>query len=317
MLYKPFLYICLLFTAIILIEFIIYNIFISGIIYIWIMRFWAYLSYIILASASPIINAVCNSTHLYNAVWLSGAAYCAPANYSTMELSGPATGFIYKKSISDSTTDLQGYIGILPSAAAIYVVLRGSSSVLNWVSDFEVRLVPYTTYLTDCNCSVHNGFYKSALGVRDQTIDAVSALLSEYPTYNVIMTGHSYGSSCALLLAMELARADIDSAVYSYGQPRVGDARFAAFMPQIIGEYYRVVHDRDIVPHVPPMLGFGYLHSPIEIFENSSGVLTQCSGSVGEDPVCSAQYRILETDGADHSYYLRHYMACNTSTVSP
>ena len=116
-----------------------------------------------------------DSAQLNNGVWLSGAAYCGKDGYQTMVLDGPAKGFIYKETLYDLKTDLQGYIGVLPSTKSIYVVLRGSSSVMNWLDDFEVMQVSYTTF-PECNCKVHYGFYRSALGVSNKAVSVVKSL---------------------------------------------------------------------------------------------------------------------------------------------
>ena len=327
--YKYYAGIYLAFVSVMVIELIIYytfisiyNTYISSIIYNYTMRFRAWFAALLLlllppgSSDDPIKNTsitvsttVYNSAHLYNGVLLSAAAYCGKDRYMNMSLNMSITGFVVSDVIYDPKTDLQGYVGFLPSAESIYVAFRGSSSILNWIDDFEVRLVPYTT-APECNCTVHSGFYRSALGVRNKTIDAVSRLLTQYPAYSVIMTGHSYGASVTQMLAMELARAGIKPAIYNYGQPRTGDARYAAYVPTIISEYYRTTHDRDIVPHVPPTVVLGYLHSTREIFERVDGNLTLCSATTGEDPECADQYSIEQTNGTDHSYYLGHYMSC-------
>ena len=253
-------------------------------------------------------------TQLNTGVWLSGAAYCGKDNYKTMVLSGPAVGFIYKDTLYDIKTDLQGYIGTLPSTKSIYVAIRGSSSVMNWLSDFEVKQIPYTTY-PECNCKVHNGFYNAALSVKNKTIDTVKVLKKLYPTYSVVVTGHSYGAACGQLLAMELEKEGIQSKVYDYGQPRVGNPKYAGFVNTIINEHWRTTHDKDVVPHVPPIKGFDYFHSCREIFEDINGKLTECSEANCEDPKCSDQYNTYETNGDDHSYYLGHHLSCEESTT--
>lgn len=255
-----------------------------------------------------------DSTQLTTGVWLSGAAYCGKEKYNTMKLGGPASGFIYKDTLYDIKTDLQGYTGILPSTKSIYVVLRGSSSIMNWLADFEVRLVPYTTF-PDCDCEVHNGFYKSALGVTNKTINSVKILKKLYPTYSVIVTGHSYGASVGQLLAMELIKQGINVKLYDYGQPRVGDSKYADFVNTHISEYWRTTHNKDIVPHVPPIEGFGYLHSCREVFEDINGILNVCSEVDCEDPKCADQYKLTETNGDDHGYYLGHRVSCEESTI--
>lgn len=254
---------------------------------------------------------------LNTAVWLSGAAYCGKEKYNTMQLSGPAKGFIYKDTLYDVKSDLQGYIGTLATTKSIYVVLRGSSSTMNWLDDFEVKQVPYTSY-PECNCNVHNGFYHSALGVTSKTIQIVNSLKKKYPTYSVVVTGHSYGASCGQLLAMELEKAGIQTSLYNYGQPRVGDKKYASFVDTVIPtySYYRVTHNKDIVPHVPPIDGFGYYHSCTEVFEDANGKLTTCSEINCEDPKCADQYSLMETNTEDHSYYLGHPMTCENSTTT-
>ena len=91
-----------------------------------------------------------------------------------------ATGKDNERLLYDFKTDLQGFIGYLPLYKTIYVSLRGSSSKLNWMDDFEVKLVPYITY-PDCNCKVHNGFYRSALGILNETIHTISILNKRFP----------------------------------------------------------------------------------------------------------------------------------------
>jgi len=251
---------------------------------------------------------------LNTSVWLSGAAYCSKDEYKSMKLSGPAFGFVYKDTLYHVKTDLQGYIGTLATTKSIYIVLRGSSSTMNWLDDFEVKQVSYDTY-TECNCKVHNGFYRSALGVSNKSIETVKILKKLYPTYSVIVTGHSYGASTGQLIAMELERNGIETKIYNYGQPRVGDAKYASFADTIISEYWRATHNKDTVPHVPPTEGFGYYHSCREIFEDITGKLTQCSATNCEDPKCADQYSLVQTNTDDHSYYLGHKVSCLDSTV--
>ena len=247
--------------------------------------------------------------------YLSGAAYCGKENYATMILDGPAKGFIYQTTLYDVKTDLQGYIGYLKSKKSIYVALRGSSSALNWLDDVEIRLVDYTTWPT-CGCKVHRGFYKSAQGVTNKTIEIVNILKKRFPTYSVVMTGHSYGASTVQLLSMELEKSGINVEIYNYGQPRVGDAKYAGFVNTVISEYWRFTHNKDMVPHVPPITGLGYLHSCREVFEDENGELHLCSEAEGEDPMCSGQYSITETNVDDHDYYLGRRIDCDNSVIS-
>lgn len=255
-----------------------------------------------------------DSTQLLNGVWLSGAAYCGKDNYKTMKVGGPATGFVYHDTLHDSKTDIQGYTGILSSSKTIYVVLRGSSSLMNWLDDFEVRQVSYNSY-PECKCKVHNGFYRSSMGITNKTLDSVNTLRKKYPSYSVVVTGHSYGAAVGQLLAMELEKSGVIVELYNYGQPRVGDDKYADFVNTKIKDLWRTTHNKDIVPHVPPMDVFGYKHSCREIFEDSAGKLTVCSEVDCEDPKCSDQFKLYQTNGDDHTYYLKHAVSCEASVI--
>lgn len=246
-------------------------------------------------------------------VWLSAASYCDKKDYGVMKLAGPAKGFLVKDIIHDTKTDLQGYIGVLPSSKTIYVVFRGSSSIRNWIEDAEFKKIAYNTFPA-CACSVHDGFYKSALAVIDQVIPSVKSLLREY-NYNIIVTGHSYGAAVAQLISMELLARNIESNVYNFGQPRIGDVAYASFVNERLKELWRVVHNHDIVPHVPPIKVFDYYHSCREVFENEKGDIKLCSANECEDIDCSQQFKLKDTSAKDHDVYLGHIMDCDKSIL--
>lgn len=270
---------------------------------------------LILFLSNIIYGNLYNNDDIINGVWLSGAAYCSKEKYKTMKLSGPVNDFIYKETIYDVKTDLQGYLGILPSTKSIYIALRGSSSLLNWIDDFEIKKVKYTTY-PKCNCYVHKGFYNSALNIKNLTINYLEFYKKLYPYYSISITGHSYGASVAQLLSMELQKEGFNVSLYNYGQPRVGDIKYAYFVNTIINDYWRVTHYKDIVPHIPPYKGFDFYHSCTEIFEDINGKLNVCSEIDCEDMSCSNQFKIYETTWQDHSLYLNHTLSCQNSIIS-
>lgn len=243
-------------------------------------------------------------------VWLSAASYCGKDNYSSMILNGPAIGFVMKYIIDDPKTDLQGYVGLLPSSQKIFVVFRGSSSTRNWIEDFKVAKTNYTSY-PYCNCYVHAGFYESTMNIVDDTMKAVITLRRQYK-YDVISTGHSYGAAVCLLFSIELILNDIPNSVYNFGQPRVGNIDFAFYVNSMQKNLWRFTHNRDIVPHLPPVKGFDYYHSCQEVFENEKGYLTMCIQC--EDENCADQYDLADTNTEDHSVYLGHTMNCESST---
>lgn len=243
---------------------------------------------------------------------LSGAAYCGKENYDTMKIYEPASEFQVKKIIYDAKSDLQGFIGYISNRQTIYVVFRGSSSGLNWIEDLEIKKVPYTTF-TECNCEIHKGFYNSALDVKDTVISSVREMKQTLRYDTIIITGHSYAGAVSQIIGMEFINIGISCQVYNFGQPRVGDNKYAAFVNQKLSKYWRFTHNKDIVPHVPPMTGLDYVHSCGEIYENEKGDLRTCSMTNCEDPICADQYSLKETNGDDHEIYLQHSLHCEAN----
>lgn len=62
-------------------------------------------------------------------------------NFSTL---GPDTAdFVVTDVIYNPLKDTEGYVGYLPSDQSIYVVFRGSSSILNWVTNLNTDKSAY------------------------------------------------------------------------------------------------------------------------------------------------------------------------------
>lgn len=266
-----------------------------------------------------------NSTQAQIGVFLSGAAYCGKDKYLSMNLTGPAKNFIVSSVLHDKSSDLEGFIGYLDSTKSIHVVFRGSSSILNWLDDLQIRQVDYISF-PECKCKVHNGFYKATLNLKDETIKHVKLLQKKRHGYKVFVNGHSLGFGIGDLMSMELFKENIFVEAYGYGKPRVGNFQYSQFFNSKIIEHYRHTNNKDIVPHLPPISGLGYYHSCQEIFEDFTGSIVHCSDtntntntdnyySICEDEKCGNQYSLTQTNIDDHLYYLSHKVDCENSII--
>jgi hypothetical protein len=92
----------------------------------------------ITGAAAAVNTKAYNTQQAQNSLWLSEYAYCGHSLYEQVTWGGAATGFQLSYIIFDSSNDTNGYIGYLPSDDSIYVVYRGSETILNWITDLNV-----------------------------------------------------------------------------------------------------------------------------------------------------------------------------------
>lgn len=94
---------------------------------------------------------------------------------------------------------------------------------------------------------VHVGFRDEVLKLEQQILKWVD----KHKEKTVYCCGHSLGGAMATLFTGR--HEDIVNKIFTYGSPRVGSGQFVA---KLITPHYRVVNNNDIVPSVPPAIGF-------------------------------------------------------------
>lgn len=182
--------------------------------------------------------------------------------------------------LGDAGTDT--HCLIIERADEIIIAFRGTKSIRNWIEDGHVtRGFDRNLLLEDTDgsrCEVHGGF----LCDFESLIPAISAKLHGPLVVRrpIFLTGHSLGGALAILCALELVRQKFFVAqVYTFGQPRVGNAAFKALyeatpigQQETLGsQTYRIVYQEDVVPRVPHVPAWHdlYRHAGTEIFVSS------------------------------------------------
>ena len=122
----------------------------------------------------------------------------------------------------------------------------------------------------------------------------------------------------AQLTGMWLVRAGINvDNMINFGSPRIGDEDYAAFSYKTWPNQWRMTHNADIVPAVPPMyFPFNFYHVANEVYEDKNGDYKICDGS-GEDPTCNDSHSMYSV--TDHLVYMDQCMSnlcgnCQTSS---
>ena len=120
----------------------------------------------------------------------------------------------------------------------------------------------------------HEGFLRAFQSMEGQVLKAWAKV--DQPLY---LTGHSLGGALAVVAAMNIRDTDWVAACYTYGAPRVCDLATVIKFYKI--PVYRMVHQDDIVPCLPPpFMSRGYvqigdvrfINDQNEEIEGSAGV---------------------------------------------
>lgn len=176
------------------------------------------------------------------------------------------------------------------------------------MNNLDWKLVRYDKCKT---CRVQRDFHVAEQSVIKDIINHVQALKIKFPSYAVIVTGHSLGAALATLTALDFVSSQITPVrLFTFGSPRIGNAAFANYSSSMILDRYRHTHHRDVVPHVPMRELFTHLSG--EWYEDDAGHLHACTGH--EDPHCSYQWS--ETAIDDHMRYLGLQMGCDGEVSS-
>jgi triacylglycerol lipase len=200
----------------------------------------------------------------------------------------------------------------------ISVAFRGSQSPEDFIHDGECWFSKTGKRRNAFTAMVHHGFLFDFESISKDLLATMARLLLPHPRKKIVITGHSLGGALAILFARACCWESWNVAgVYTFGQPRVGNATFVsayenmrAGFPRTLGAVtYRVVNENDIVPRVPLALG-GYRHGGEEKFLCApNGVLTNPHWweTMGSDLAGFSRALLKRTDVLVGDHYLNSY----------
>ncbi|KAI3713788.1 hypothetical protein L1987_72374 [Smallanthus sonchifolius] len=240
---------------------------------------------------------------------------------------GLTKGFEVIELIVDVQNCLQAFVGVADDLDAIVIAFRGTqeTSIQNWIADLFWKQLDFD-YPGCTDGKVHHGFFNAYNNtvVRSGILDGVSRAKEIYGDLKIMVTGHSMGGAMAAFCGLDLALiyGSKNVQVMTFGQPRIGNAAFASYYSEVVPNTFRVTHDHDLVPHLPPYYQYfpqkTYHHFPREVWLYNIGfgfliyeVEKICDDS-GEDPDCSRS--VSGNSISDHLTYFGVEMGCDTSS---
>ncbi|KAJ1853873.1 hypothetical protein GGH12_004658 [Coemansia sp. RSA 1822] len=217
----------------------------------------------------------------------------------------------------------RGYVGIHHTTRQIVVVFRGSTHIMDALTNSQIMQVAWPSNNTN-QTRVHAGFVAAYMAAQPHVLEALHRIDTDkrLAAYSLHFIGHSLGAAQATLAYIDWRLSQPhtrrNSRLVTFGAPRIGNPQFARMLdslsnhtPTIEQEnVLRVVHECDIVTHLPrSMLLLGeYVHGGHEIWardidaDRKAQDLIVCQHTQ-EDPDCSASINMLRWTIADHFVY--------------
>ncbi|KHN97242.1 lipase [Metarhizium album ARSEF 1941] len=214
-------------------------------------------------------------------------------------------------------TGVGAYVAIDYVRMEIVVSIRGSNNIRNYITDL---VFPWSDCPFTSQCKLHIGFAQGWNEIKASVGRAIAVSRRGNPRFTVVFTGHSLGGAVATIGAAYLRSGGLPVNLYTYGAPRVGNERFASwFSNGIQGRQWRVTHEDDPVPRLPPILA-GYRHISPEYWltGGNGGNTYKTDYTVSDVRVCEGAASIGCNAGRDvtdmyaHLYYFGSTASCGS-----
>ncbi|KAJ1947613.1 hypothetical protein FBU59_001858 [Linderina macrospora] len=183
-----------------------------------------------------------------------------------------------------------GFVAHKDDTKEIIVSWRGSTILMDWVKDFTFLPVSWPSSVS--GSKVHKGFLQTYSSASSAIETAVAKLVAKYPTYSIVLTGHSLGGGEAAIAAADFATRHPEwrskMKLFTFGEPR----------PFPI---YRTVYKGDLVPRVPFQF-MEFKHHSQEVWYDKNGDL-DFQGSNGENANGQNSLTPLQWSVLDHLRY--------------
>ncbi|KXN64646.1 alpha/beta-hydrolase, partial [Conidiobolus coronatus NRRL 28638] len=170
-------------------------------------------------------------------VKFAGAAYCTKEsvlNWNCGNCHGYTAGSGESVYFSDEETNTAGYLAVNKPRKLIVLGYRGTRDITNWLYNIDTSFTDADLPSPYNEAQYHTGFNTMTKALLSDSRDALRNALKKYPNHKVVFTGHSLGGALAAMTAYKLAQEGLISwekiNLLTYGQPRLGNPDFAAYL---------------------------------------------------------------------------------------
>lgn len=248
--------------------------------------------------------------------WYAGAAYCPLPRIKDWDCSfcqrtrNTAKFLAY---LNNEEYGTWGFIAADDVERKVVVSFRGTDNQINRMTNLKIYTTEFT-YAPVPDIMVHQGFLESMESLSGHFMYSLRKIMAyrKYRDYNLVLVGHSLGGAMASLAAVKIKRElNLNWSriqIFTYGQPRTGNLKFAHWYNAQRVTVARVVNYADSIPHLlGGSLGY-FAHHQNEIFITPSPTggpprVRKCANDVLEDPQCSNSLPVNDYSSDYHSTY--------------
>ena len=242
------------------------------------MKTLAYCLVIYLALA-VFVQADYDAVKAKEMTYVSGLAYCTTSrilarkwNKATDLTESLGMEVIHAMDNGEKENTITYVILKRESTKELMIAYSGTKDAAQLVTEaLEAFPISYSIHSEVKGALVVDYFYKHYLnGFRDDLMKNMPGILAQYPDYDIIFTGHSLGGSLTVHGAADFILngwgVNRKVTIITFGQPRVGNPAFNDAFKSHTAGWYRLDHNKDIVPHVPPCIPGIEVQSKIAIW---------------------------------------------------
>lgn len=136
----------------------------------------------------------------------------------------------------------------------ITVIFRGSQYLEEWIQNLKIY---ETEILFNKKYKIHNGIYNmyKSNDIDKNIIYILKNLFNYYPKYRKILTGHSRGGTCTILLGFELLsklKIQYNYDIYTFGSPPIFNEELSKVLHNNNHlKIYNIINENDIIGRLP------------------------------------------------------------------